>query len=104
MASLHIRNVPESVRRGLRLRAARKGRSMEAEVRAILAESVKGETGQVFDPAALQGFIRGLFRGKPPRLTDELIRERRREARKESHFDAQTPLGTRSKRAGARQK
>jgi hypothetical protein len=31
----------------------------------------------------LQDFISGLFKGKAPRLTDELIRERRREARKE---------------------
>jgi antitoxin FitA len=45
MASLNIRNVPESVRRALRLRAARKGRSMEAEARTILAEAVGGETG-----------------------------------------------------------
>jgi len=84
MASLNIRNVPESVRRRLRLRAARKGRSMEAEARAILAEAVRGETGEPLDPASLQDFISGLFKGSPPRLTDELIRERRREARKES--------------------
>jgi plasmid stability protein len=83
MASLNIRNVPESVRTGLRLRAARKGRSMEAEARTILAEAVRGETAQPFDQASLQSFISGLFKGKPPRLTDELIRERRREARRE---------------------
>ena len=83
MASLHIRNVAESVRLRLRLRAARKGRSMEAEARAILGEAVRGETGKPFDPASLQDFISGLFKGKPPRLTDALIRERRREARKE---------------------
>ncbi len=83
MANLNIRNVPESVRRGLRLRAARQGRSMEAEARTILAEAVRGETGKPFDPASLQDFISGLFKGKSPRLTDELIRERRREARQE---------------------
>jgi len=83
MASLNIRNVPESVRRRLRLRAARRGRSMEAEARAILAQAVRGETGKPFDPAGLQDFISGLFKGKPPRLTQELIRERRREARGE---------------------
>jgi plasmid stability protein len=82
MASLNIRNLPESVRMRLRLRAARKGRSMEAEARAILAGAVRGETGKPFDPASLQDFILGLFKGKPPRLADELIRERRREARK----------------------
>jgi plasmid stability protein len=83
MANLNIRNLPEPVRRGLRLRAARKGHSMEAEARTILAEAVRDETGQPFDPELLQDFISGLFKGKPPRLTDELIKERRREARKE---------------------
>ena len=83
MANLNIRNLPEPVRAGLRLRAARKGHSMEAEARTILAEAVRGETGEAFDPELLQDFIAGLFKGKPPRLTDELIRERRREARKE---------------------
>jgi plasmid stability protein len=83
MASLHIRNVPESTRRGLRLRAARKSRSMEAEARAILAKAVQGETGMPFDAEALQDFVVRLFDGKPPRLTDELIRGRRREARQE---------------------
>jgi antitoxin FitA len=83
MANLNIRNLPEPVHARLRLRAARKGHSMEAEARIILAEAVRGETGQAFDPELLQDFIGGLFKGKPPRLTDELIRERRREARKE---------------------
>lgn len=79
---MNIRNVPEPVRTGLRLRAARQGHSMEAEARAILAEAVQRETARAFDPESLQDFISGLFRGKPPQLTDELIRERRREARK----------------------
>jgi plasmid stability protein len=80
MANLNIRNVPEPVRMGLRLRAARKGHSMEAEARSILAEGVKEEIP--FQPEALQDFIAGLFKGKPPRLTEELIKERRREARR----------------------
>jgi len=83
MASLQIRNVPESTRRGLRLRAARKGRSMEAEARAILTQAVQGETGTPFNAEALQDYVVRLFSGKRPRLTDELIRERRREARRE---------------------
>lgn len=82
MANFNIRNVPETVRMGLRLRAARKGHSMEAEARTILAEAVQAETGKAFQPEALQDFIAGLFKGKPPRLTDELIKERRREARR----------------------
>ncbi|MDR2453474.1 MAG: Arc family DNA-binding protein [Bifidobacteriaceae bacterium] len=40
MAVLTIRSVPEHVHRALRSRAARNGRSTEAEVRQILAESV----------------------------------------------------------------
>jgi antitoxin FitA len=80
MASLNIRNLPESIRRRLRLRAARKGCSVEAEVRAILAKAVRGDTGKPFDPDSLQNFIAGLFKGKTPRLTDELIRERRGDA------------------------
>jgi plasmid stability protein len=41
MAALNIRNLDETVKRRLQVRAARHGRSMEAEVRAILADSVQ---------------------------------------------------------------
>ncbi len=44
MASLTIRNLPDEVHRALRVRAARNGKSTEAEVRAILKDSVKPET------------------------------------------------------------
>ena len=40
MAALNIRNLDETVKRRLQLRAARHGRSMEAEARAILTEAV----------------------------------------------------------------
>lgn len=43
MAILTIRNVPDDVHRALRVRAARHGRSTEAEVREILAAVVKPE-------------------------------------------------------------
>lgn len=43
MAILTVRNVPDDVHRALRVRAARHGRSTEAEVREILAASVKPE-------------------------------------------------------------
>ena len=39
MAVLTIRNLPDEVRDRLRLRAAQSGRSMEAEVRDILAQA-----------------------------------------------------------------
>jgi plasmid stability protein len=41
MAALTIRNLPTGVHRALRLRAAQHGRSMEAEVRAILEATVQ---------------------------------------------------------------
>ncbi len=43
MATLTIRNVDTSVKEQLRVRAARNGRSMEAELRVILTEVVGGE-------------------------------------------------------------
>lgn len=43
MAMLTVRNIPEEVHRALRARAARHGRSTEAEVREILADAVKPE-------------------------------------------------------------
>lgn len=44
MAMLTVRNLPDDVHRALRVRAARHGRSTEAEVREILAVAVKPET------------------------------------------------------------
>ena len=41
MAILTVRNLPDDVHRALRVRAARHGRSTEAEVREILAAAVK---------------------------------------------------------------
>ena len=47
MATITVRALSEQTRSGLRLRAARSGRSMEAEVRAILDAAVadEGESG-----------------------------------------------------------
>ena len=41
MAMLTVRNLPDSIHRALRVRAAQHGRSTEAEVREILAGAVK---------------------------------------------------------------
>ena len=41
MASLSVRNVPEEIVRALRVRAARHGRSAEAEHRLILAQALE---------------------------------------------------------------
>lgn len=45
MASLTVRNLPDSTHRALRLRAVEHGRSTEAEVRAILDEAVRPVKG-----------------------------------------------------------
>ena len=44
MASITIRNLDDDVKTRLRMRAASHGRSMEEEVRLILAEAVERET------------------------------------------------------------
>lgn len=41
MASITVRNLPDETHRALRVRAAKNGRSTEAEIRAILEESVR---------------------------------------------------------------
>lgn len=43
MAAITVRNLDEQVKRRLRVRAARHGRSMEAEARAIIVEAVGAE-------------------------------------------------------------
>ncbi len=43
MAAITVRNLDDNVKHRLRVRAARHGRSMEAEVRAILVEVVAEE-------------------------------------------------------------
>lgn len=43
MPSITIRNVPEEVHRALRIRAARHGRSAEAEIRDILEKAARPE-------------------------------------------------------------
>lgn len=54
MAAISIRGLDDEVRERLRMRAARHGRSMEAEVRAILTEAV-------FEPRASQGLMTTLL-------------------------------------------
>ncbi|WP_433007305.1 FitA-like ribbon-helix-helix domain-containing protein [Kribbella sp. CA-294648] len=43
MAVITVRNLDDKVKHRLRVRAARHGRSMEAEVRAILVDAVDGD-------------------------------------------------------------
>jgi plasmid stability protein len=44
MPAVTVRNLPEETHRALKLRAARNGRSTEAEIREILEEVVRPET------------------------------------------------------------
>ncbi|HKM62200.1 MAG TPA: Arc family DNA-binding protein [Acidisphaera sp.] len=46
MTTLTIRNVDDALKERLRIRAARHGRSMEAELRHILSETLAAETGE----------------------------------------------------------
>ena len=72
MSALSIRNLDDRVKERLRVRAARHGRSMEAEVRAILADAVAAP-GQA--PGLLQAIMDrfgepgGVEPGLPPRST-----------------------------------
>jgi plasmid stability protein len=84
MATLNIRRLPEDVHAKLRVRAAKAGRSMEAEARMILAEAVQEKAQKPVDLAGLREFMLRLYGGKlPTGVVDDLIAERRREARRE---------------------
>ena len=54
MAALSIRNLDETVKRRLQVRAARHGRSMEAEAREILTDAVR-------EPPDVAGLFTGLL-------------------------------------------
>jgi plasmid stability protein len=83
MATLNIRNLPDEVHARLRIRAARAGRSMEAEARAILTGAC-GPEEPTMDATALQGWVDELYADQLPRgVVDGLIAERRREAARE---------------------
>ena len=61
MAILILRNLPDEVHRALRVRAALRGRSIEAEVREILEREVKPESRvRVGDALAALGRTLGL--------------------------------------------
>jgi len=57
MATLTIRNVPLEVHDGLRRRAAQNRRSLEAEVRAVIAEAVKPAAASPASAIRLRGSL-----------------------------------------------
>jgi plasmid stability protein len=64
MASITVRHVPDEVHRAIRARAARHGRSTEAEIREILESAVKPQ-GRVKLGSLLAQI------GRKARLTDD---------------------------------
>lgn len=81
MATLTIRNLPDAVRDKLRMLAARNRRSMEAEVRARLAESVaeenRSQSRSVRERVErLQAAFKP-YRSAEGSIVDELIADRR---------------------------
>ena len=78
MAAVSVRDLDESVRERLRVRAARHGQSMEAEIRAILTEAVtppSGRTGLAQAILARFGDLGGVeldlpTRSQAPRAAD----------------------------------
>jgi plasmid stability protein len=87
MATLTIRNLPDKVRDRLRIAAAKRGRSMEAEARAVLSEVFGSSEELDFDVEAVTQEVQAAF--APYRLNegsaaDELIAERRIEAWQET--------------------
>jgi plasmid stability protein len=98
-STITIRNVPDKAKRALKKRAALNGRSMEAEVRAMIGDLAKSEAPprralsplpkSKLSPEAEAALARlqKMFAPKPGEqrtsLSDELIAERRAEAAKE---------------------
>src|SRR5262245_14046844 len=77
MATLKIHRLPEDVNAKLRVRAAKAGRSMEAEARLIRAEAVRQPEQKPVDLAALRAFMTRLYGGKlPSGVVDDFIAEK----------------------------
>jgi plasmid stability protein len=83
MATLTIRNLPDPVHQRLRVRAARAGRSMEAEVRAILTEACAPGTESASVQVVRDWVDRVYGTDKPTGVVEALIEERRRESARE---------------------
>ena len=83
MATLNIRNLPDETHRELRVRAARRNRSMEAEARSLLVAAC-APPGAKVTAASLQAMIDEMYGAeKPANARGDLIRERREEAGRE---------------------
>jgi plasmid stability protein len=77
MASLSVRNVDEDLVARLKRRAARHGRSAEAEMREILRQTLSAEPELSFDDLAAE--LRALTAGRRHTPAEQLQREGRNE-------------------------
>jgi plasmid stability protein len=77
MASLSVRNLDDDLLARLKRRAARHGRSAEAEVRDILRQTLSGEADTDFDTLAAE--LRALTSGRRHTPAEDLLREGRDE-------------------------
>ena len=87
MATLTIRNLPDEVRDALRIRAARNGRSMEAEARASLIEAAERPIPTESDWRALVAEVQAEmapYQDQMAGIVDSLIADRRAEAAREN--------------------
>jgi len=75
--SLHVRNLEEEIIARLKRRAARHGRSAEAEHREILRQALAGEDDTSFE--ALAAELRELTKGRRQTPSEILLREGRDE-------------------------
>lgn len=88
MATLTIRNLPDSVRDALRVRAAKNGRSMEAEARAMIADGLADGAPRSVSPEVLervrkaQALVLEALGSGASSMADELAADRRAEARR----------------------
>ena len=75
--SLSVRNLDENLIARLKVRAARHGRSAEAEHRAILKQALESETDVSFDELAAE--LRSLTADRRQTPSEALLREGRDE-------------------------
>jgi antitoxin FitA len=77
MATLNIRNLPKDIHQQLRIRAAKSGRSMEAEARAILTNACS-KSSEPVTATSLQAMVDQMYGQKKPRhVVEDLLLERR---------------------------
>lgn len=75
--NLSVRNLDDELISRLKRRAARHGRSAEAEHRAILRDALAHETGATFEDLAAQ--LRALTKGRKHTPSEQLMRDGRDE-------------------------